>query len=87
MVQDALDKIRLERKLTTITVAHRLTTIINSDKIVVIADGSIQEAGTHRELVEENGSEYIMSILMLFLLPTCCRIPVVVSFILLYILS
>ena len=57
MVQDALDRIRKERKLTTITVAHRLTTIINSDKIVVIADGSIQESGTHRELVEENGSE------------------------------
>ena len=61
MVQDALDKIRHERNLTTITVAHRLTTIINSDKIVVIADGSIQEAGTHRELVEENGSEYTSS--------------------------
>jgi len=61
MVQDALDKIRQERNLTTITVAHRLTTIINSDKIVVIADGSIQEAGTHRELVEENGSKFICS--------------------------
>ena len=39
MVQDALEKIRQERKLTTVTVAHRLTTIINSDKIVVIAEG------------------------------------------------
>jgi len=58
MVQDALENIRQNQKLTTITVAHRLTTIINSDKIVVIADGTIQESGTHRELVEEGGSEY-----------------------------
>ena len=55
VVQDALDKIREQRKLTTITVAHRLTTIINSDKIVVIADGAIQESGTHRELYELGG--------------------------------
>lgn len=55
MVQDALDKIRQERKLTTITVAHRLSTIVSSDKICVIADGTIQEAGTHKELVHEGG--------------------------------
>lgn len=55
MVQDALDKIREERKLTTVTVAHRLSTIVHSDKIVVIADGSIEEAGTHRDLFEEGG--------------------------------
>lgn len=54
-VQEALDRIRAERKLTTVTVAHRLTTIVNSDKIVVIADGNVQESGTHRELVEEGG--------------------------------
>ena len=36
VVQDALDRIRAERKLTTVTVAHRLSTILNSDKIVVI---------------------------------------------------
>ena len=55
VVQDALMKIREERKLTTITVAHRLTTIVQSDKIVVIADKTIQESGTHRELVEKGG--------------------------------
>ena len=55
VVQDALDKIREQRKLTTITVAHRLTTIINSDKIVVIADGTIQESGTHCELYQLGG--------------------------------
>jgi ATP-binding cassette subfamily B (MDR/TAP) protein 1 len=54
-VQDALEKIRRERKLTTVTVAHRLSTIIHSDKIVVIADGVIQETGTHRELIKKGG--------------------------------
>lgn len=65
MVQDALENIRQSQKLTTITVAHRLTTIINSDKIVVIADGTIQESGTHRELVDEGGSKYITMIFSL----------------------
>lgn len=54
-VQDALERVRGERQLTTITIAHRLTTILNSDQIVVIADGEIQEKGTHRELVEMGG--------------------------------
>ena len=55
IVQDALDKIRELRNLTTVTVAHRLSTIVHSDKIVVIADGAIQESGTHKELIEERG--------------------------------
>jgi len=55
MVQDALDRIRVTRKLTTVTVAHRLSTIVHSDQIAVIADGSIQELGTHKELIEEGG--------------------------------
>ncbi|KAL3912758.1 MAG: hypothetical protein SGILL_006759, partial [Bacillariaceae sp.] len=55
MVQDALDKIRSTRKLTTVTVAHRLTTIVNSDKIAVVSEGAIQELGTHQELYAEGG--------------------------------
>jgi len=54
-VQDTLEKIRRERKLTTVTVAHCLSTIIHSDKIVVIADGVIQETGTHIELIKKGG--------------------------------
>ena len=54
-VQMALERVRGERQLTTVTIAHRLTTILNSDEIVVIADGEIQEKGTHRELVELGG--------------------------------
>ena len=55
VVQDALENIRHSRKLTTVSVAHRLTTIINSDQIAVIDDGAIQELGTHKELFEEGG--------------------------------
>lgn len=54
-VQEALARIRQTQKLTTITVAHRLSTIVDSDQIAVIADGAIQELGTHQELFEENG--------------------------------
>jgi hypothetical protein len=55
LVQEALDRIRAQRKLTTVTVAHRLSTIVNSDQIAVIADGSIQELGTHKNLIKEGG--------------------------------
>ena len=55
VVQDALASIRKTRKLTTVTVAHRLSTIVSSDQIAVVAEGTIQELGTHRELLKENG--------------------------------
>jgi ABC-type multidrug transport system fused ATPase/permease subunit len=55
LVQEALDRIRAQRKLTTVTVAHRLSTIVDSDQIAVIADGSIQELGTHKDLIKEGG--------------------------------
>lgn len=54
-VQDALANIRKNKKLTTITVAHRLSTIISSDQIAVISDGEIAELGTHASLIDEGG--------------------------------
>ncbi|MBC7555438.1 MAG: hypothetical protein H7195_00565, partial [Chryseobacterium sp.] len=36
-------------------IAHRLSTIVNADKIIVMEDGKIVEAGTHEELLSENG--------------------------------
>lgn len=53
LVQDALEKL-MENK-TTFVIAHRLTTIENSDKIVVLQQGEIKETGTHSELLEKNG--------------------------------
>ena len=40
---------------TTIIVAHRLSTVVNCDKIFVFDGGKIKEAGTHRELLSQNG--------------------------------
>ncbi len=53
LVQDALD--HLMRNRTTIIIAHRLSTIKNADLIVSMENGEIKQAGTHDELIEEEG--------------------------------
>lgn len=40
---------------TTILIAHRITTIMNADKIIVIDKGRLAEEGTHDELIQKNG--------------------------------
>lgn len=52
-MQDALDKAQMGR--TCIIIAHRLSTIRNADKIFVIKNGQVSEAGTHDELIKLNG--------------------------------
>merc|ERR1719150_3679409 len=52
-VQAALDKAKTGR--TTIIVAHRLSTVRNSDKIVAINNGVVEEEGTHDQLMEKKG--------------------------------
>lgn len=53
IVQGSLEK--LSRGRTTLTIAHRLTTIHNADKILVLDDSGIKEEGTHRELMARGG--------------------------------
>ena len=53
LIQKATEKITKNR--TSIIIAHRLSTIVNADKIIVMEDGKIVEAGTHEELLSENG--------------------------------
>ncbi len=52
LVQQALDYLMQDR--TTIVIAHRLTTIINADMILVMKDGNIIESGTHTQLLANN---------------------------------
>lgn len=40
---------------TVLVIAHRMRTVENADKIVVLNDGVVEESGTHRELMEKNG--------------------------------
>lgn len=52
-VQESLNK--LIQGKTTIIVAHRLSTIADSDLILTVEDGHILESGNHKELIEKNG--------------------------------
>lgn len=51
-INDALSKFIQNR--TTFVIAHRLSTVVNADQIVVMADGAIASVGTHRELLEKS---------------------------------
>ena len=53
LVQEALEHLMVGR--TTLVIAHRLSTVMAADRLVVIADGRIVEEGTHRELVDRDG--------------------------------
>ena len=56
LVQGSLE--RLAKGRTVITIAHRLTTIKNSDMIVVLTENGIEEMGNHDELIEKKGIYY-----------------------------
>lgn len=49
---------RLSEKMTVITIAHRLSTVLNSDVIYVMKNGVIIESGGHEELMEKKGEYY-----------------------------
>ena len=54
VVQDALQS--LQKNRTTLVIAHRLTTIQNADRIVVMEQGRIVEQGTHQQLLQAQGA-------------------------------
>ncbi len=52
-IQAALDSVAKDR--TTLVIAHRLSTVVNADTIIVLKDGAIAERGTHSELLGQGG--------------------------------
>ncbi|UCE08328.1 MAG: ABC transporter ATP-binding protein, partial [bacterium] len=53
LIQEALNVLLKSR--TSIIIAHRLSTVINADRIVVLNKGAIEEIGTHQQLLEQGG--------------------------------
>lgn len=56
LVQDGMDKLMKGR--TVFVIAHRLSTVRNSDAIIVLDHGEIIERGTHEQLIEQKGTYY-----------------------------
>jgi ATP-binding cassette subfamily C protein CydCD len=54
LIQEALERLMVGR--TTLIIAHRLSSVIAADRIVVLEDGVMLESGTHRELVSAHGA-------------------------------
>ncbi|MBU0561829.1 MAG: ATP-binding cassette domain-containing protein, partial [Bacteroidetes bacterium] len=56
LIQSAIQKLLVGR--TSIVIAHRLSTVQNADKIIVMHKGKIREIGTHQQLLAEKGIYY-----------------------------
>merc|ERR1712232_1074048 len=55
LVQQALDDLIAQGRCTVVLIAHRLSTVINSDQIAVVHKGQIGELGTHEHLCAQSG--------------------------------
>ena len=52
-IQNSLDMVSKDR--TTLVIAHRLSTVVNADEIIVLSGGEICERGTHAKLLKRDG--------------------------------
>ena len=55
-IQESLQKLTRDR--TTLAIAHRLSTLRNADKLIVLDKGTVAEFGTHDELIRKKGIYY-----------------------------
>jgi ATP-binding cassette subfamily B protein len=53
LIQEALQRVMRER--TSLVIAHRLSTVLSADKIIVMDNGRLVQMGTHQELMDEDG--------------------------------
>lgn len=58
MVQSAIDELLKKGGATAVVVAHRLSTVKNADRIVVIEKGKMVQMGKHDDLLKEAGGRY-----------------------------
>ncbi len=57
-IQQALERLIADR--TTLVIAHRLSTVVNADRIVVLDQGSVVEAGNHMQLLQRKGAYHAL---------------------------
>ena len=55
LIQESINEALKISHATTIAIAHRLSTLLNTDRIIVFDEGKIVEDGTHTELLIKNG--------------------------------
>ena len=58
IIQESINNLSINK--TTLIIAHRLSTVINADKIVVIENGQVIEQGNHRELLNNEGAYSVL---------------------------
>jgi ABC-type multidrug transport system fused ATPase/permease subunit len=60
VVQQSIEELASSSSMTIIVVAHRLSTVINCDRLYVMKEGKIVEIGSHRELIKQKGYYYTL---------------------------